>query len=295
MAKNLFKNINNMEIEKIGREVNYIDTCRYTFTFLDSYYINNDIDIFILTIMKIINDAKETYEKTKVYTSEYVKELKQKINSLLDPDVLQSINVSLLRKYFPDIPERIIINIYNSLIFLNNLDDQSFIEIINNSLLNIKSAFAERHLINSKKAILAVDLAEYVKAKLYRLNSFREITLKELELIMFLIQKEFIKNGYTAFNEPIIALRDGPVIESVSKKYHKSNDALKTSHEDIKSYIYIPTYFFEPLNKLLTRVSQMSSEELKVACSYESYPLNCSTISIKRILRRCEKEKNNDC
>ena len=294
MAKNLFKNMTNMEIEKIGGEVNYIDTYRYTFTFLGNYYINNDIDIFILTIMKIINDAKETYE-TKVDSLEYVKELKQKINGLLDSDVLQSINVPLLRKYFPNIPERIIINIYNTLIFLNNLNDQSFIEIINNSLLNVKSFFAERYLINSKKAILAVDLAEYVKAKLYRLNNFQEITLKELELVMFLIQKEFIKNGYTAFNEPIIALRDGPVIESVSKKYHKSNGALKTSHEDIKSYIYIPTYFFEPLNKLLTRVSQMSSEELKEACSYESYPLNCSTISIKRILRKCEKEKNNDC
>ncbi len=294
MAKNLFKSMTNMEIEKIGREVNYIDTYRYTFTFLGNYYINNDIDIFILTIMKIINEAKETYE-TKVDSLEYVKELKQKINGLLDSDVLQSINVPLLRKYFPNIPERIIINIYNTLIFLNNLNDQSFIEIINNSLLNVKSFFAERYLINSKKAILAVDLAEYVKAKLYRLNNFQEITLKELELVMFLIQKEFIKNGYTAFNEPIIALRDGPVIESVSKKYHKSNGALKTSHEDIKSYIYIPTYFFEPLNKLLTRVSQMSSEELKEACSYESYPLNCSTISIKRILRKCEKEKNNDC
>ncbi len=295
MAKNLFKNMTNMEIEKIGREVNYIDTYRYTFTFLDNYYINNDIDIFILTIMKIINDAKETYEKTKVDASEYVKELKQKINGLLDSDVLQSINVPFLRKYFPDIPERIIINIYNSLVFLNDLGDQSFIEVINNSLLNVKSLFAERHIINSKKAILAVDLAEYVKAKLYRLNSFQEITLKELELIMFLIQKEFIKNGYTAFNEPIIALRDGPVIESVSKKYYTSKGVLKTSHEDIKSYIYIPTYFFEPLNKLLAKVSQMSSEELIEACSYESYPLNCSTISIKRILRRCEKEKNNDC
>ena len=138
-----------------------------------------------------------------------------------------------------------------------------------------------------KLGIKAFDLAKYVYAKLYRLRYFNKVSDEELNLIIYFIQKEFLKSGYTAFNENIVI--DSQLIPNIIK----NNKTICNYHED-KSYMKIPVLFFDLLDKLIIKFGNMNLVELKEALNldeaFQESLQNEGIITIKMLLKDINKK-----
>ncbi len=280
MLKNLFANLKNSEIINIGREVNYIEKLKETDTFVGNYLVTKDDSVItLLSIFKIISNYYLQY----VYLENcddlyYLEKLKKHFNDLLIN--YKSINLK-------DIPEDIKLIIQREYKFLSQCDDEKFKNIVDKTIKEIKDYYLDKDIVNMKLGIKAFDLAKYVYAKLYRLRYFNKVSDEELNLIIYFIQKEFLKSGYTAFNENIVI--DSQLIPNIIK----NNKTICNYHED-KSYMKIPVLFFDLLDKLIIKFGNMNLVELKEALNldeaFQESLQNEGIITIKMLLKDINKK-----
>lgn len=234
------------DIKNIGELVENDKRLHYTNVFCHDFLVSKSstITLGLLEMMKIISEYKDE-EKGKVM---------QYFNSLSSKTTKKE-----LTNNFPYLDKDVISIIFNALNLLDSYDEEKIREEIHKSSEEIKTYLMIETLVEMKNSIKALEVAKYVLAKLN--NHF---SIKKLEQILYLLQKQFLAKGYLLFSDDIEKTEEGIEIKSLREHYKiSSNRPITTLLNLYKASLNIPIYYLDFLNECLDTIAGLSDEELE--------------------------------
>lgn len=234
------------DIKNIGELVENDKRLHYTNVFCHDFLVSKSstITLGLLEMIKIISEYKDE-EKGKVM---------QYFNSLSSKTTKKE-----LTNNFPYLDKDVISIIFNALNLLDSYDEEKIREEIHKSSEGIKTYLMSETLVEMKNSIKALEVAKYVLAKLN--NHF---SIKKLEQILYLLQKQFLAKGYLLFSDDIEKTEEGIEIKSLREHYKiSSNKPITTLLNLYKASLNIPIYYLDFLNECLDTIAGLSDEELE--------------------------------
>ena len=234
------------DIKNIGELVENDKRLHYTNVFCHDFLVSKSstITLGLLEMIKIISEYKDE-EKGKVM---------QYFNSLSSKTTKKE-----LTNNFPYLDKDVISIIFNALNLLDSYDEEKIREEIHKSSEEIKTYLMIETLVEMKNSIKALEVAKYVLAKLN--NHF---SIKKLEQILYLLQKQFLAKGYLLFSDDIEKTEEGIEIKSLREHYKiSSNRPITTLLNLYKASLNIPIYYLDFLNECLDTIAGLSDEELE--------------------------------
>ena len=234
------------DIKNIGELVENDKRLHYTNVFCHDFLVSKSstITLGLLEMIKIISEYKDE-EKGKVM---------QYFNSLSSKTTKKE-----LTNNFPYLDKDVISIIFNALNLLDSYDEEKIREEIHKSSEGIKTYLMSETLVEMKNSIKALEVAKYVLAKLN--NHF---SIKKLEQMLYLLQKQFLAKGYLLFSDDIEKTEEGIEIKSLREHYKiSSNKPITTLLNLYKASLNIPIYYLDFLNECLDTIAGLSDEELE--------------------------------
>ena len=217
MKKDLFTYFNIDDILTIGSNINFIKIKERYYIFLGNIIIKEDG--IVNTLLELCYFLNINYNLKE--DDLFINVLKDYLNVLLIPNVLDEQTSIILNKYLNYIPEELLEEMKNTLIYLSSLDNELFNKEIKVASAKIIDYCESKDIIMMQKSVDVIYVSKYVLSKL----KF-SVTKEELQAILIYINQKFLENNLLLFPNDIIKNKERVYIKEIDDYYKAYGSSL---------------------------------------------------------------------